>query len=82
MLVNGDDQADFIEPTVAELNMACLRTAAKLLERLQLRPSDVAHTGDETVHVISGVFKRYSDRLLECLDKGRPDVPVSLSETP
>ena len=78
MLANGKDQADLIEPTVAELNMACLRTAAKLLERLQLRPIDVAHTGDETVHVILGVFKRYSDRLLDCLDKGQNDVPVSL----
>ena len=78
MHVNGNEQADFIEPTVAELNMACLRTLAKLLERPQLRPSDVAHTGDETVHVILGVFKRYSDRLLQCLDKGRYDVPVSL----
>lgn len=76
MLVNGAEQADFIEPTVAELNMACLRTATKLLERLQLRPADVTHTGDETVHVIFGVFKRYSDRLLQCLDKGRYDVPV------
>ncbi|KAJ2930404.1 hypothetical protein H1R20_g6694, partial [Candolleomyces eurysporus] len=77
MHVNGNEQADLIEPTLAELNMACLRTATKLLERLQLRPTDVAHTGDETVHVILGVFKRYSDRLLQCLDKGRYDVPTS-----
>ncbi|KAF5334397.1 hypothetical protein D9611_013526 [Ephemerocybe angulata] len=72
----GNGHADFSEPGTQELNMACLRTMVKLLERLKLRAPDVANvsgagtepTDGETALVMSGVFKRYSDRLLGCLD--------------
>ncbi|TFK24729.1 hypothetical protein FA15DRAFT_406917 [Coprinopsis marcescibilis] len=61
---------------LSELNMACLRTIVKLLDRLQLRSTDVSNT-DETLHVVSGLFKRYADRLLQCLDNYRFEVVTS-----
>ena len=51
-----------------ELNMACLRTSVKLLDRLQLRPVDVSNTGDDTVHVVSRLFNKYSGALLQGLE--------------
>lgn len=64
---------DFMDSSIFELNMACLRTAVRLLDRLQLRLPDVAGAKPETTDVesalvMSGVFKRYSDQLLRCLD--------------
>lgn len=65
--------SDYLDSSVAELNMACLRTVVRLLDRLQLRLPDVAGAKPETTDtesalVMSGVFKRYSDQLLRCLD--------------
>lgn len=60
-----------------ELNMACLRTAVKLLERLELKPLDASSTGDDSVHVVSRLFNKYSVILLEGLEHCRLDVPVS-----
>jgi hypothetical protein len=48
--------------------MACLRTSVKLLDRLQLRPVDVSNTGDDTVHVVSRLFNKYSGVLLQGLE--------------
>jgi hypothetical protein len=56
-----------------ELNMACLRTSVKLLDRLQLRPVDVSNTGDDTVHVVSRLFNKYSGVLLQGLEACRID---------
>ena len=51
--------------------MACLRTSVKLLDRLQLRPVDVSNTGDDTVHVVSRLFNKYSGALLQGLQACR-----------
>lgn len=55
----------------AELNMACIRTAVKLLDRLQLRSVDISNTGDDSVHVLSRLFNRYSGVLLQGLEACR-----------
>ncbi|KAH6914612.1 hypothetical protein BKA70DRAFT_1180120 [Coprinopsis sp. MPI-PUGE-AT-0042] len=60
-----------------DLNMACLRTAVKLLDRLQLKSADVSNSPDETLHVVSGLFKRYADRLMSCLDRSKADPATS-----
>lgn len=72
---------DWIQPTAgsdvdqaeiqAELNMACIRTAVKLLDRLQLRSVDISNTGDDSVHVLSRLFNRYSGVLLQGLEACR-----------
>ncbi|KAG5648701.1 hypothetical protein DXG03_000048 [Asterophora parasitica] len=59
-----------------ELNMSCLRTSVKLLDRLHLRPVD-ANTGDDGVHVVSRLFNKYSGALLQALEAYHSDVPVS-----
>ncbi|KAG6919754.1 hypothetical protein DXG01_001588 [Tephrocybe rancida] len=59
-----------------ELNMACLRTSVKLLDRLELRPMD-ANTGDDSVHVVSRLFNKYSGALLEALGACQNDIPAS-----
>ncbi|EFI27794.1 hypothetical protein CC1G_14717 [Coprinopsis cinerea okayama7 len=74
IMPNGYMEHDMAQ---SELNMACLRTAVKLLDRLQLQTTEVTNSADETLHVVSGLFKRYADRLLQCLDKYRFDVPTS-----
>lgn len=72
-----------VDPSVVELNMAVLRTVVKLLERLKLRAPDVVGgagsepSDAEAALLMSGVFKRYSERLLSCLDDCI-DVPVRL----
>ncbi|KNZ78617.1 Neurofibromin [Termitomyces sp. J132] len=50
-----------------ELNMACLRASVKLLDRLELRPVDV-NAGDDSVHVVSRLFNKYSGALLQALE--------------
>ncbi|KAJ7458402.1 hypothetical protein B0H11DRAFT_187286 [Mycena galericulata] len=65
-------------PTQNELNIACLRTCVKLLDRLQIRPQDEASTGDDSVHQVSRLFHKYAALLLrghdECqLDPVRSD---------
>ena len=56
--------------------MACLRTAVKLLDRLQLKSADVSNSADETLHVVSSLFKRYADRLMSCMDRSKVDPAV------
>ncbi|KAJ6540091.1 hypothetical protein B0H10DRAFT_2170598 [Mycena sp. CBHHK59/15] len=43
-----------------DLNMTCLRTCVKLLDRLQIRPLDDTITGDDSVHVVSRLFHKYA----------------------
>jgi hypothetical protein len=66
--------ADAIRAQV-DLNRACLRTAIKLLDRLQLRPLD-GSAGDDLGHVVARLFNRYSSILLKCLDICQLDLPV------
>jgi len=58
--------------------MACLRTAVKLLDHLQLRPVDPSNAGDDMVHVVSRLFNKYSSALLKCLEACHVEVPVGL----
>ncbi|KIL70462.1 hypothetical protein M378DRAFT_1044573 [Amanita muscaria Koide BX008] len=51
-----------------DLNMACLKTAVKLLEQLQLQPPEGTSPEDDCVHVASRLFNRYSGALLHGLD--------------
>jgi len=51
-----------------DLNMACLRTAVKLLEQLQLQPGDGDSAGEDRAHVVSRLFNRYSGALLHGLN--------------
>ncbi|KAK2465915.1 hypothetical protein APHAL10511_001556 [Amanita phalloides] len=51
-----------------ELNMACLRTAVKLLEQLHLQPSESESAGEDGGHVVSRLFNRYSGALLHGLN--------------
>ncbi|KAF5371189.1 hypothetical protein D9758_004214 [Tetrapyrgos nigripes] len=46
-----------------DLNMACLRTTVKLLDRLQLTSSDSSNN-DDSAHVTSRLFNKYSTVLL------------------
>ncbi|KAG6854444.1 hypothetical protein C0991_006523 [Blastosporella zonata] len=62
-----------------ELNMACLRASVKLLDRLELRPVD-ANAGDDSVHVVSRLFNKYSGALLEALEACHTPASDSVSE--
>lgn len=57
--------------------MACLRSSVKLLDRLELRPVGV-NAGDDSVHVVSRLFNKYSGALLQALKTYQNDVPVRL----
>ncbi|THV03328.1 hypothetical protein K435DRAFT_835905 [Dendrothele bispora CBS 962.96] len=59
-----------------ELNMACLRTIVKLLDRLQLGSPEAAN-GDDTVHTVSRLFNRYSTILLNGFDYCQAEPPTS-----
>lgn len=59
--------------------MACLRTSVKLLDRLQLRPTEGSNTGDDTVHVVSRLFNKYSGALLQGLEACHIDIMVTLN---
>ncbi|KAG6849386.1 hypothetical protein H0H93_008893 [Arthromyces matolae] len=59
-----------------ELNMACLRTSVKLLDRLELRPAEV-NAGDDSVHVVARLFNKYAGALLQALDLYQSDMPAS-----
>lgn len=58
-----------------DLNMACLKTSVKLLDRLKLQPIDtnVAHDGDDLGHAISRLFIRYVQLLLGALELCQSD---------
>ncbi|KAJ7265356.1 hypothetical protein B0H12DRAFT_1201035 [Mycena haematopus] len=47
-----------------EHNFACLRTCVKLLDRLQIQSLDETTTGDDSIHVVSRLFHKYSGLLL------------------
>ncbi|KAI6003613.1 hypothetical protein EDD15DRAFT_2567619 [Pisolithus albus] len=58
-----------------DINLACLKTTVKLLDRLKLQPIDtnVPHDGDDLKHAISRLFIRYSQVLLRALEICQPD---------
>ena len=56
------------------LNMACLRAAVKLLDRLQLRSHDISNTGEDAIHYVSRLFNKYSTALLTSLETCQPEV--------
>ncbi|KAJ6560168.1 hypothetical protein B0H19DRAFT_1376000 [Mycena capillaripes] len=67
-----------LTPPQNDLNYACLRTCVKLLDRLQIQSLDDTTTGDDSIHVVSRLFHKYSGFLLrgnvECqLDVVRSD---------
>jgi neurofibromin 1 len=57
------------------LNLACLRTAVKLLEHLDVKNLE-GSIADDSGHVVSRVYLRYSTVLLSGLDFCQPDVSV------
>lgn len=61
------------------MNLACLRTAVKLLDNLDLQPLEDAF-GDDTGHTISRLYIRYSAVLLKGLDYCHPDLLVRFSQ--
>ncbi|KAJ7724736.1 hypothetical protein DFH07DRAFT_1066990 [Mycena maculata] len=61
--------AQDLGPTRNELNMACLRTCVKLLERLHIKPQEEASTGDDSVHQVSRLFHKYTALLLRGQDE-------------
>ncbi|KAF9266130.1 hypothetical protein L218DRAFT_1016740 [Marasmius fiardii PR-910] len=60
-----------------ELNLACLRTCVKLLDRLQLRQLDPSTTGDDSLHFVSRLFMKYQNILLNGLEICQVDPPTS-----
>lgn len=61
-IADGDSARDQIN-----LNMACLRTAVKLLDQLDLTLQDET-MGNDIGHTVSRLFIRYSNILLKGLD--------------
>ncbi|KAF8645481.1 hypothetical protein AX16_007766 [Volvariella volvacea WC 439] len=64
-------------PLQTDLNLACLRTSVKLLDRLQLKAMETSNTGDDTMHVVSRHFNKYSTALLRGLELCQLDMPSS-----
>ncbi|KAF5369620.1 hypothetical protein D9757_010458 [Collybiopsis confluens] len=62
---------------VYEVNLSCLRTIVKLLDRLQLKPADTSIAGDDSFHFVSRLFIKYSNVLLNGLETCQPDIPTS-----
>ncbi|KAL0576959.1 Ras GTPase activating protein ira2 [Marasmius crinis-equi] len=60
-----------------ELNMACLRTCVKLLDRLQLKQLDTSATGDDSLHFVTRLFIKYQTILLSGLELCQSDPPTS-----
>lgn len=60
-----------------ELNLNTLRTAVKLFDRLQLQPAD-GTISEDTSHVVSRLFIRYTNFLLKVWEYGRSDVMVAI----
>lgn len=61
-----------------ELNMACLRTVVKLLDRLEFKPADPSTSGDDGSHFVTREFIKYSDVLLSGLEVCQIDAPVGI----
>lgn len=59
----------------SELNITCLRTLSMLLERMKLQPLD-GSSGDDTGHLVSRLFMKYSTALLKMLELNQLDVLV------
>ncbi|KAF9480190.1 hypothetical protein BDN70DRAFT_931958 [Pholiota conissans] len=57
-----------------DLSMACLGAIVKLLDRLQLSTADPSNAGDDSGHVVSRLFNKYSTALLSSLESFQPDV--------
>ncbi|PPQ78909.1 hypothetical protein CVT25_002369 [Psilocybe cyanescens] len=77
-MVSPKAMMDHPNPSAAnELNMACLRAVVKLLDRLQLKASDASNTGDDTVHVVSRLFNKYSTALLDSIEICQSDNTTS-----
>jgi hypothetical protein len=69
-----------------ELNLVCLRTVVKLLERMKLQPLD-GSTGDDGSHVVTRLCTRYTSTLLAMMKQFEPpkgDIVTSdtVSESP
>ncbi|KAJ7034157.1 hypothetical protein C8F04DRAFT_582650 [Mycena alexandri] len=63
-----------LTPMQSDLNFACLCTCVKLLDRLQIQSLDEAATGDDSIHVVSRLFHKYSGLLLRgCVECQLPD---------
>jgi len=62
--------------TQYELNLACLRTIVKLLDRLQFTSPEPANN-DDIVHTASRLFNKYSSVLLNGFDYCQVELPVS-----
>ncbi|TFK43927.1 hypothetical protein BDQ12DRAFT_702865 [Crucibulum laeve] len=60
-----------------ELNLACLRTTVKLLERLELRLRPSPTASDDSLHFMSRLFNKYASALLQSLDACQPEVAAS-----
>ena len=65
-------------PSPNDLNMACLRAMVKMLDRIQLPQVDSSNTGDDTVHVVSRLFNKYSTALLTSIESCQPDLRVRI----
>ncbi|KAF7335246.1 hypothetical protein MSAN_02335100 [Mycena sanguinolenta] len=53
-----------LTPMQSDHNFACLRTCVKLLDRLQIQSLDETATGDDSIHVVSRLFHKYSGLLM------------------
>ncbi|GAW06426.1 ras gtpase activator [Lentinula edodes] len=62
---------------IYEVNLSCLRTIVKLLDRLQLRPVDTSIAGDDSFHYVSRLFMKYSGILLNGFEFCQLDLPTS-----
>ncbi|KAF9067659.1 hypothetical protein BDP27DRAFT_1225535 [Rhodocollybia butyracea] len=75
-IVPPEPTTDF-NPHIYEVNMSCLRTTVKLLDRLQLRAVDSSIAGDDGFHFVSRLFIKYSNVLLNGLEICQIDIPTS-----
>lgn len=64
-----------------EVNIASLKAAVHFMDRLQLRPMDGSGS-DESGHVVSRLFIRYSNLILRLLDFARTDTVRSFPFAP
>ncbi|CAA7259350.1 unnamed protein product [Cyclocybe aegerita] len=68
---------DHSNPTHNDLNMACLRAAVKLLDRLDLKAVDASSSADDGGHAVFRHFNKYSTALLTSIETCQPDVMAS-----
>ncbi|KAJ6460124.1 hypothetical protein C8R47DRAFT_1161242 [Mycena vitilis] len=70
-----------LTPMQNDLNYACLRTCVKLLDRLQIQSLDDTATGDDSIHVVSRLFHKYSGLLLRGHGECQLDTATHRSDT-